>query len=93
MDSRIYYWKNGAAVQNVSYDYLFVDPENSSITKRIGTLERLETLINHYHGHIYCFVAWNSDQITSNMANDYMIETNCDSMVGCGICPAVDTAD
>lgn len=51
--SNIFFWRNAEAIESVSYDYIFLDPPSENITKRLGTVERTETLLNHYHGHIY----------------------------------------
>jgi hypothetical protein len=76
------------SVAMVNYPYLFLDTPDISVNKKIGAMERLETLVNHYHGHIYSFAHFFGNSFDPEDLVDYMdkaIDGECEG--GCKVCP------
>jgi hypothetical protein len=89
-ESNLVFLRDSTSVDRVTYPFLFLDTPDIQGNKKIGALERLETLVNHYHGHIYQHSV-HAGQITELLIQDILIvDTNndrgCD--YGCDRCPA-----
>ena len=53
------FYVDGIVIESTPYDHFFQDHPDLAWSKKIGALERLETLVNHYHGHIYSWKLMN----------------------------------